>query len=103
MEIYPTLYRYNAPYRGPRDFKEINKVLTSIGHDIGVVEEAIRDQKESIDRNLRYYQEEKGDYVANIDSYGKIQGIHVELLSQKEIRNKLNSMSLNLDRMIANL
>lgn len=52
--IYPSLYRYNAPYRGPRDSKELSKTLTSIKYDIDTLTAEAKRQENDISNNIKH-------------------------------------------------
>jgi len=53
--IYPSIYSFNAPYRGPKQSKEINKLFTSIAYDLAAVETESEDQNVKAKDILSFY------------------------------------------------
>lgn len=103
MKIYPTIYRYNAPYRGPKNSDELNKLLTSIGHDIDVMHKVIEEHKEFIDENFLFSLYRKEECNSNIETNGLIDGKQANFLSVRELATSINSIENNLDNMLKNL
>jgi hypothetical protein len=103
MKIYPTLYRYNAPYRGPRSYRELNKVLTSIGHDISKAKEANLVHSEAIETNIRFCNTKDGTEVSNFNSSAVIGEETRSFQPLNEIRKKINSMDDKLDNILKNI
>lgn len=109
MRIYPTIYRYNASYRGPKDSRELNKVVTSIKYDIGTSSKVLLEHQEVINSNLNYLVNGKAASVSNINPTGIIgNDANGEVISCKfrpiqEVSNGLNSISTKLDNILKNL
>jgi hypothetical protein len=102
--IYPTIYKYNAPYRGPKSAKEINKVLTTVAHDSEEVYKELTRQAEMARENHKhgiglsdtFYSENMTGYTETGDFSQGFKGL-VEM--EKSIRD----MDRMLDAYLRNL
>lgn len=103
MRIYPTLYRYNAPYRGPKNYKEINKVMTSIAYDIDTVKEISREHEDSIESNMDFYIYKNSECISNLEPQGEIESNILEFKPGITMAKAVNSMDDRLDNMIKNI
>lgn len=103
MRIYPTTYRYNAPYRGPRNYIELNKLLTSIGYDIDTAISSSKLHKEMINHNFIFSLYKEEQLESNMGTYGEINGQQESYASIRELANSINVMNSKLDSMLKNI
>lgn len=103
MKIYPTIYNYIAPYRGPKNHKELSKLITSIKHDIETVKLTAKDHKDIIKSNIKFIVEKTDINNSNIEPICLLEQEKYEYKSLSEITAKLNSIDLKLDQMISEL
>ena len=103
MKIYPTIYRYNAPYRGPKNSEELNKLLTSIRHDINVMQKTTEEHRKIINENFLFSLYRQTECNSNIDTNGLIDNKQINFSSIREIATSINAIEDSLDNMLKNL
>lgn len=102
--IYPSFYKYNAPYRGPRDSKELNKTLTSIKHDINIAKLENEKHRDAIYENIKHAigssdKAMTGEMNTAVELNGELQKYEgIDVLS-----NKLRDMESQLNAFLKNL
>lgn len=107
--IYPTISAYNAPYRGPRNLKDINNFLTSANYDIKTALASSQAQTSHINQNLGYAYGEKTEVVSNFNNYQRVENPEKEFSSNlaytsvTELDRKLSDMEVKLKSMLKNL
>lgn len=107
--IYPTISPYNAPYRGPRNLKDINNFLTSANYDVKSALAHSKVQKTHIDRNLGHAYGQRVETISNLNNYQRVENPEKEFseniayTSVKELDQKLSDMETKLRGMLKNL
>lgn len=102
--IYPSLYRYNAPYRGPRDSKELSKTLTSIKYDLQIAGAEAEKHKGFIYGNINHALGITDTAVTgSMNTVVELNEIQQQYEGIDSLINKLRIMEKQLDVFLKNL
>jgi hypothetical protein len=101
--IFPSISKYNAPYRGSRNRKELSNILTSIWYDINVLYKTYAKHNEDLKKNISYSMEGRGEPVSNISANVQINQEEVKYRSINNMVHNLDSIETILDNMLRNL
>lgn len=102
--IYPTVYFFNAPYRGPKSRIEINKIFTSIIYDIATVYDEAAMQEEQVPKNLSYCTENRGELGIDLDTAGLVNGTdNYSYIGTHTMGKKINNLMFKAEEILKNL
>lgn len=102
--IHPSIYKYNAPYRGPRSATEISKALTSIRFDIMTANDENKRHGSMIMDNHRHAIGEGDKFHSHkINPVENINGEVVAFKGTGDILSELRSMDSLLDAYLRSL
>jgi len=101
--VHPTIYSFNAPYRGPKESKEVNKLFTSITYDISIVyDELVRLGILTTD-NLRFCVNAGAQPQMEFTSAGNINSEHYNYKNINALNQKLNALDSIAQNILADL
>ena len=113
--IYPTMYSFNAPYRGPKASKDIDKLFTSIIYDVSTVSTELASQSNKTYTNLKFCVNASVDPFTIFQTAGTIDGIDYnyrgidtkkdEVVEESDLglNQSLNNIEMKLDHILENL
>jgi len=89
--IYPSVYSFSAPYRGPKESNEINKLFTSIVYDLNVATNEIQAQSTNNESAVKFFLNGDGLPEIPFPTAGSIEGTNYAYTG---IHKQLNSISI---------
>jgi hypothetical protein len=101
--IYPSIHRYNAPYRGPRDKRELGNVMTSIWYDINVLYDSCDVQRLNSDNNVKYAMSGSETPTLNGSTSPSLNNEEVSYRDINDMVHSIDSMSTLLNNALKNL
>ena len=104
--IYPSVYKYNAPYRGSKESKEVNKLFTSIIYDLSVAYDELESQASKVPANLKFCV--SADVLAEVKfpTSGSINGsdyTYRGIDASSGINQSINSIQARVNQILKNL
>jgi hypothetical protein len=101
--IYPSIYNFNAPYRGPKEDKEIKKLFTSITHDISVVFTELEAENITFSNNLKFCVSANIDPPLNIDTAAVINDSMYSYQGITKLSQSIDNMQSRINQILENL
>jgi hypothetical protein len=101
--IYPSIYSYNAPYRGPKEDKEISKLFSSIEHDLITVYDALTDKDAVLPSNLEFFICGDGSLSVKTETASIINDSLYSYKGIDDIARDMNGMSMRINNILEKL
>lgn len=103
MKLFPTLFAYNAPLRGPKNYRDLNKVITGINYDLESVRKVNLQHEVDILTNNYYITEGIGESISDIPQAGVVNDEAYNYCGTEDISSQLNYINNKLDNMLKKL
>lgn len=101
--IYPGIYSYNAPFRGPKESKEISKFFVSVVHDISVGAGEITEQATQAEDNLIFCLNSGRQPGAGLQTAATINGENFAYQGVWAVSTRINATEAIVDRILEDL
>lgn len=101
--IFPSIYPYKAPFRGPKVKNEINKLFSSVVHDISIVYNELEKKSAVIPDNLKFQMMSDRIPLTNVPTVRAIENEVYIYKGVDNLANSLNGMSMRIEHILENL
>lgn len=101
--IHPSIYSFSAPYRGPKESKEVNKVFTSIIYDLLDVYNELLQLSSTSNNNLAFCINQEKEPKTEFPTAGLIGDTNYSYKSVIKISQSINAANMRIDQILENL
>jgi hypothetical protein len=94
------MYNFNAPYRGPRDSKEMQKLFASIGHDITVAYNELEEKNDILPKALEFCIVADIESPIDVDTAAIINSTSYSYKGTNELTKNINDISMRINHIL---